>query len=208
MHETIVFLSVCICMEFGHGGDLFSHLSRRGALPESEAARLFTHLLRALEFCHRTVHLCHRDVKPENLLFDSTDSKSRVLKLVDFGLSCPISESMLQGACGTPVYSAPEVFAQRYDGVRADLWSAAVTLYVMVSGRLPFEVEHPMRQQSMQLSSRSSLNMHGSSLHGSSLNMQSSNTQGSSLNSGSSSGTTSIPTNGGLGTGTHAHLSV
>jgi serine/threonine protein kinase len=52
---------------------------------------------------------------------------------VDFGLSCPLrGDRELTGACGTPVYSAPEVFAQRYDGVRADLWSAGVVLYVRV----------------------------------------------------------------------------
>jgi serine/threonine protein kinase len=118
--------------------------------------------IRALEFCHLVLHICHRDVKPENLLFDNI--RSRRLKLVcflfvlipvfhfqtcrstllartsvhfshqvDFGLSCPLrGDRELTGACGTPVYSAPEVFAQRYDGVRADLWSAGVVLYVSV----------------------------------------------------------------------------
>jgi hypothetical protein len=82
----------------------------------------------------------------QNLLFDSDHPRTRRLKLVDFGLSCALNDarSLLHGACGTPVYSAPEVFAQRYDGVRADLWSAGVTLYVMLTGRLPFEVEAPI----------------------------------------------------------------
>lgn len=99
-------------------------------------------------------------MKPENLLFDNI--RSRNLKLVDFGLSSPLSQSSfdifkikvtpvsfpacpvyhLKGSCGTPcmsacfqvffklVYSAPEVFDALYDGIRTDLWSAGVVLYV------------------------------------------------------------------------------
>jgi serine/threonine protein kinase len=60
-----VFLA-CLPAEYGVGGDLFTHLARHGPITsEHEACRLFSHMLRALEFCHLHLKQCHRDVKPE-----------------------------------------------------------------------------------------------------------------------------------------------
>jgi hypothetical protein len=67
--------------------------------------------------------------------------ESNNLKLADFGL-CSLygEERLLRTACGSPLYSAPEVIAgERYRPLWADLWSAGVVLFYMVCGRTPFE---------------------------------------------------------------------
>jgi hypothetical protein len=81
----------------------------------------------------------HRDLKPENLLFGA-DGR---LMVADFGLGIFTQEyggAGLRSKCGTPLYTAPEVFlAVDYQGPPVDIWSAGVILYVMLSGSLPFE---------------------------------------------------------------------
>ena len=89
----------------------------------------------------------HRDVKPENILFISTDSSD--MKLIDFGyagLWQPDRE--LTGLCGTPDYVAPEVLTWYDDddngtpyGKGSDLWSLGVLLYVILSGCSPFSAD-------------------------------------------------------------------
>lgn len=125
-------------MEYAKGGELFTKLSKKGKLKEEVAHRYFWQLINAVEFCHsRGVY--HRDIKPENLLLDENGN----LKVSDFGLSA-LTESkredgMLHTTCGTPAYVAPEVIKRRgYDGVKADVWSCGVVLFVLLAGYLPF----------------------------------------------------------------------
>ena len=68
------------------------------------------------------------------------------LKIADFGLAAIVSERsvLLQSYCGSNAYMAPEVFAsEKYEGVYADLWSAACVLFVMLSGVQPFASPSP-----------------------------------------------------------------
>lgn len=80
----------------------------------------------------------HRDLKPENLLLDG---KASHLKIIDFGLSNMYSpEELLETACGSPCYAAPEMIAgKKYHGLKVDIWSCGVILYAMICGYLPFE---------------------------------------------------------------------
>ena len=85
-----------------------------------------------VEYLHK-LNITHRDIKPENLLI-----KGRI-KIVDFGLSNTYSE-LLKTACGSPCYAAPEMISgKQYNGLKADLWSCGVVLFVMMCGYLPFE---------------------------------------------------------------------
>ncbi|XP_020083191.1 CBL-interacting protein kinase 16-like [Ananas comosus] len=134
-------------MELVRGGDLFDLVSKhRRGLPEDQARRYFQQLIAAVDFCHSR-GVCHRDLKLENLLLDAS---SNTLKVSDFGLSALPEQlrhdGMLHTQCGTPAYVAPELLKKKgYDGMRADMWSCGVILFVLLSGYLPFQHENIMK---------------------------------------------------------------
>jgi serine/threonine protein kinase len=136
--ETHLFL----VMEFVDGLELFEFLVRRGALPASEALAFFHQIICGLEYCHRRL-IVHRDLKPENLLLD----RQLRLKIADFGMtSLNPPGSLLETSCGSPHYCDPMVVSgERYDGLKADIWSCGVILYAMVTGRLPFDDDNLQR---------------------------------------------------------------
>src|SRR5205807_2470389 len=109
--------------------------------------RIMTQVLSALEEAHAR-GVIHRDLKPSNImLIDRRDEKDFV-KVCDFGIAkATLSDAdedrsamlTIQGlVCGTPEYMSPEqARAEPLDG-RADLYSAAVILYQLVTGDIPF----------------------------------------------------------------------
>nr|KYP71837.1 Calcium-dependent protein kinase 20 [Cajanus cajan] len=113
---------------------LFDRLSDDGALPEPHAASLAKQLLEALAHCH-ALGLAHRDIKPDNLLFDDANN----LKLSDFGSAEWFGEGVtMSGVVGTPYYVAPEVIMGREYDEKVDVWSSGVIVYTMLSGIPPF----------------------------------------------------------------------
>lgn len=79
----------------------------------------------------------HRDLKPENLLLDSKNDNT--IKVIDFGTSerFKAGEKMKQ-TFGTAYYIAPEVLTSEYNE-KCDVWSIGVILYILLSGRPPFD---------------------------------------------------------------------
>jgi serine/threonine protein kinase len=133
-----------IVMELMEGEDLASLLARRGSLPLSEAVDLVLQALAGLAEAHLS-HIVHRDLKPANLFIANTRNGSRLVKLLDFG----ISKSMSGGGAtktgdimGSPSYMAPEQLRSSKDvDQRADLWAIGVILFEAVSGGSPFEAD-------------------------------------------------------------------
>ena len=123
-------------MEYACGGELFDHIVEQGRIPEREAAEFFHQIMNGVEYCH-SIKVIHRDLKPENLLLDENNQ----IKIADFGLGNVVPESgLLQTACGSPCYAAPEMVAgHEYDGEGSDMWSCGVILFALVCGYLPFE---------------------------------------------------------------------
>ncbi|KAL3521492.1 hypothetical protein ACH5RR_019641 [Cinchona calisaya] len=127
---------VHLVMELCAGGELFNQLEKNGKFPEAEARILFRHLMKVVMYCHGK-GVVHRDLKPENILL-ATKTPSSPIKLADFGLATYIKQGQsLHGTVGSPFYIAPEVLMGGYDQA-ADVWSAGVILYILLSGIPPF----------------------------------------------------------------------
>jgi 5'-AMP-activated protein kinase catalytic alpha subunit len=121
-----------------------------GRLDEQEAGLYFMQLLDA-EMYLRRQGICHRDIKPENIIV-----KDDRLKLIDFGLShyCGKGE-WLKTSCGSPCYAAPEMMSEkRYDSEKTEVWALGVTLYAMLTGRLPFEHDNTQKLYKIMASNR------------------------------------------------------
>jgi serine/threonine protein kinase len=115
-------------------GDLYELVSKRGRLSERDAEKIFKQLVIAVDFCHKQ-KICHRDLKPENILID----EHMTVKLADFGMSEVMLDQYLSLSCGSPHYVCPEIIlGQPYDGVKVDIWSLGVILFVLLTGQVPF----------------------------------------------------------------------
>jgi calcium-dependent protein kinase len=93
----------------------------------------------------------HRDLKPENFLFVDQKEES-FLKTIDFGLSIFFKpDEKFNDVVGSPYYVAPEILQKKY-GPKADVWSAGVIVYILLSGVPPFwaETEQGIFEQVLQ----------------------------------------------------------
>ncbi|KAL6841097.1 hypothetical protein ACP4OV_029066 [Aristida adscensionis] len=128
--------SVNLVMELCEGGELLDRLVQRRHYSERAAAALFRDVVSVVDGCH-SMGVMHRDIKPENFLF-LNQSEDSPLKLTDFGQSVYFSPGQqFTELVGTPYYVAPEVLKRRY-GAEADIWSAGIILYMLLSGAPPF----------------------------------------------------------------------
>ena len=118
-----------IVMEYAENRELFDLLVQCHRLREEEGIELFRQIIYALEYLH--IHgICHRDLKPENILLDANNS----IKIADFGFARWMKSDVANTSCGSPHYAAPEVIrSQPYSGRQADIWSAGVILFAMLS---------------------------------------------------------------------------
>jgi serine/threonine protein kinase len=128
-----------LVLEYAEHGDIKSLMERLGKLEVSQALRFGIQLLAAVEAVH-AAGIIHRDIKPENLLigFDGT------VKLSDFGVSTFISGDSSQVDAATVVrgtlgYIAPEQLAGEAETFQSDVFASAVTIFEMLTNRLPFE---------------------------------------------------------------------
>jgi serine/threonine protein kinase len=132
--------------EFIEGQDVESWLREKGVFPISIALELGIQALSGLEAIHRA-GIVHRDLSPDNLMITS-DRRGRLgVKIIDLGLAKDtedpgLIESQDKGFGGKLNYCSPE-HVGLVEGVRpdrlSDLFSFAIVLYKMVSGRLPFD---------------------------------------------------------------------
>ncbi|KAI9017662.1 kinase-like domain-containing protein [Gaertneriomyces semiglobifer] len=138
----------CLVLEYVSAGELFDLVTGDPAsLTPSRVRRIFTQLVRAVQYLHQN-HICHRDLKIENVLLDETGA----VKLADFGLarrfnpSCP----SLVDRCGSEEYAAPEVVqAQPYDGRRTDVWALGIILFALLTKELPFSIRPGEKPRAM-----------------------------------------------------------
>jgi tetratricopeptide (TPR) repeat protein len=127
-------------MELVEGETLEAHFSRTGPLPVQLALEVVSQIARALTAAQNQ-GLVHRDLKPANLML--TNQPELTVKVIDFGVAKALINSMepsltLTGFIGTPGFASPEQLAGTEVDGRSDLYSLGVTLWQMLTGRLPF----------------------------------------------------------------------
>jgi len=125
-----------IVMEYVEGTDLEELIKKKGKLPISQTTGIFTQILSALSYVHAR-GIIHRDIKPKNILIDS----SGVAKLTDFGIAKSLYshiKTSTGGYLGAPAYSSPEQMDGKKLDQRSDIYSLGITLYEMLAGRLPY----------------------------------------------------------------------
>jgi serine/threonine protein kinase len=125
-------------MEFVEGEDLWGRITTRGRLSEADAVAIIAQVAQGLHHAHER-GVVHRDVKPDNILL-LPDGRA---KLADFGLVKDLESDLnlteTATVLGTPNFMAPEQFenSKKVDR-RADVYALAATLYMAVTGELPF----------------------------------------------------------------------
>lgn len=133
-----------LVMEFVDGESLGQKLEREGAMSEADAIRVISQVARGLQAAHAQ-GVIHRDVKPDNVLL-TPDGQA---KLTDLGLvkelEADLNLTRTGRGLGTPHFMAPEQFrnAKKAD-MRCDIYSLGATLYMMVTGELPFKSNGPL----------------------------------------------------------------
>jgi serine/threonine protein kinase len=128
-------------MELVEGESLQALIRRSGRLEANLALRIVEEAAAGLEAIEKQ-HLVHRDIKPSNIMVTLLGGKLENVKIIDLGLAKGIAEentlSTIGVFVGTPAYASPEQFAGIITDIRSDLYSLGVTLWEMVSGKLPF----------------------------------------------------------------------
>jgi len=131
--------SLTLVFEYLGGGELFDRVNECSKFEEQAAAGTIEQILRALRYIH-SEGVVHRDLKLENILYDSRSSS--VVKVIDFGFAmfCRDGEGMMAQNAGTIGYLAPEVVSSATGtcGFSCDMWSVGVIAYVLLSGEMPF----------------------------------------------------------------------
>ncbi|KAH0723455.1 hypothetical protein KY285_006557 [Solanum tuberosum] len=129
-------VAVHVVMELCSGGELFDRIVKQGHYTERQAAELARTIVGVVEACH-ALGVLHLDLKPENFLFVN-EKEDSPLKIIDFGLSMFFKPGQIfSDIVGSPYYVAPEVLQKRY-GQEADIWSAGVIIYILLTGVPPF----------------------------------------------------------------------
>ena len=130
-HGTKLFL----ILEYCKGGSLDKIIETQ-PLNLSLLRNYLRQLIDSLAYCH-SIPLAHHDLKPANIFLDEYNR----IKLADFGLAQMIKgqDPMSQAYSGSIPFMAPEIFDRKpYDPLKADVWALGVTVYQLLTGKLPF----------------------------------------------------------------------
>ena len=125
------------------GGELWTILRNKKRF-DDESSRFYTAcVIKAFDYLHDK-GIVYRDLKPENLLLDS----SGYIKLTDFGFSKRLEPGEKSWTfCGTPEYVAPEIITNKSHDNRADIWSVGILMYELLNGVPPFSKKNSSSDQ-------------------------------------------------------------
>jgi serine/threonine protein kinase len=133
-----------LVMEYVDGLSLGQKVERDGPIPEREAVEIIAQVCDGLHKAHKQ-SLIHRDVKPDNILLTADG----VAKLTDMGLvkdaDAELNLTRTGRGLGTPHFMAPEQFRNAKNAdVRCDVYSLGATLYMLLTGEIPFNKTNPL----------------------------------------------------------------
>jgi len=124
-----------IVMELIEGITLKKYIERKKKLEIRESIEVAMQVARGLEAAH-SEHIVHRDIKPQNIMI----SKEGKVKVTDFGIArAASSQTISSNTMGSVHYISPEQARGGYCDERSDIYSLGITLYEMLTGRVPFE---------------------------------------------------------------------
>lgn len=124
-----------IVMELIEGITLKSYIEKKGFLENKEAIGIAIQVAQGIAAAHEQ-HIIHRDIKPQNMII----SRDGNAKVADFGIARAVSsQTMNATAVGSVHYISPEQARGGYCDERSDIYSFGITMYEMVTGRVPFE---------------------------------------------------------------------
>ena len=128
-----------IITEYCPEGELFNEIIKVGKFDEGQAAFIINQILKAVTYCHK-MNIIHRDIKPENIMITNREKNGCLqVKLIDFGTAKIFEKGHQENKyVGSSYYMAPEIIKRKYDE-KCDLWSIGVILYILLTGRPPFD---------------------------------------------------------------------
>lgn len=128
-----------LLLEYADNNNLFHFIHKHKQLDERTIHKFFFQTLQSIEYIHQR-NIMHRDLKPENLLLD----KNTNIKLCDFGWCAEYSDyEKRQTFCGTSEYMAPEIFGNKKQDFKIDIWSLGILLFEMYHKKAPFTGRSP-----------------------------------------------------------------
>lgn len=124
-----------IVMELVEGITLKKYIEKKGKLGIREAVSVAIQVAQGIEAAHKH-HIVHRDIKPQNIII----SKEGKVKVTDFGIARAASSNTINSAVmGSVHYVSPEQARGGYSDEKSDIYSFGITLFEMLTGRVPFE---------------------------------------------------------------------
>ena len=126
-----------IVMELIQGITLKKYIEMKGKLEIREALNISIQIASGLSAAHQN-RIIHRDIKPQNIIM----SKDGKVKVTDFGIAkVADSTTVTTTAAGSVHYISPEQARGGYSDARSDIYSLGITMYEMITGRVPFDGE-------------------------------------------------------------------
>ncbi len=126
-----------IVMELVEGITLKKYIEKKARLSVKEAISIAIQVSLGIEAAHNN-HIIHRDIKPQNIMI----SKEGRVKVTDFGIAkAATSNTITSNVMGSVHYTSPEQARGGYSDAKSDIYSLGITLFEMLTGRVPFNGE-------------------------------------------------------------------
>ncbi|KAL7720165.1 non-specific serine/threonine protein kinase [Entamoeba marina] len=129
-----------IAMELAYGDTLFDYILDNGCLKSEYVCLIIHKMLSALEYLH-SLHIAHRDIKLENIMFATFPNDFNNIRLIDFGFARKVDIDGLPSPSdvGSLAYRSPEMITPGKHGTKVDIWALGVVTYILLSGIPPFK---------------------------------------------------------------------